>query len=248
MSSSSGTAAKRPVPLASPLLLAIETAGACGGAALVSPAGCLAEFSLTTKGSHSSRLLPGIEWMLSQAEIAWEQLDAIAVNQGPGSFTGLRIGLATAKGLAVATGRPLIGISSLEALACQFPHASLPIRPMVDARKGELYTALYRCNRQGVPVRVSDYQLIAPARLTELVGEPTLLAGDGLLAHGPLIRELLGDLALAAPGELCFARPSAIGHVALRLFREGCFLDLASATPLYVRASDAELQLGNRTS
>lgn len=235
-------------PSAPPIILAIETAGNCGGAALVSESRCVAEFSLTTKGSHSTRLLPGIEWLLAQAELGWDDLAAIAVNQGPGSFTGLRIGLATAKGLAMATERPLIGVSSLDGLACQFPFSALPVRPVVDARKGEIYTALYNYTPDGRVKATTHALLASPEDLAQLVRQPTLLVGDGLAAHGPRIRELLGELALFAPPNLCFARPAAIGHAALPLFRQGIFLDPASATPIYIRASDAELQLGNRTS
>lgn len=229
-----------------PVILALETATTCGSLALVAEDRCLAEYSLNASSSHSRRLLAGIDWLLAQGELDWSRIGAIAVGLGPGSFTGLRIALSTAKGLCLATGKPLIGVGTLDGLAGQFPYCSLPICPVVDARKKEIYTALYRCSQQGEPERTIDPMVIKPERLQEFITTPTLLVGDGLPLYGPLLKELLGDLALLAPPEICFARAAAIGSAAWHLFRQGAFLDPATAVPLYVRSSDAELQFGEK--
>lgn len=232
-------------PVPPPVVLALETATPCGSVALVGPDRCLGEYSLNTETTHSRRLLAGIEWLLEQTGLSWERIDAIAVSLGPGSFTGLRIGLATAKGLCLATGKPLLGVASLDGLAAQLPFAALPVCPVVDARKKEVYTALYRCD-EGLPARTSDFLAIAPERLGEIITGPTLFVGDGLTLYGRLLRRILPEYARLVPAEICFARAAAIGGVALRLLAAGEFLDPATAVPVYIRASDAELQLGKK--
>lgn len=235
-----------PSSAAAPVILALETATTCGSLALVAEGRCLAEYSLNAASTHSRRLLSGIDWLLAQCELSWPQISAIAVSLGPGSFTGLRIALSTAKGLCMAADKPLIGVETLTGLAGQFPFSSLPICPVIDARKNEIYTALYRCNQRGVLEKTTEAMVIKPQRLQEFITTPTLLVGDGLPLYGPMLKELLGDLALLAPTETCFARAASIGAAAWDLFRQGAFLDPATAVPIYVRASDAELQFGEK--
>ncbi|MBU4176818.1 MAG: tRNA (adenosine(37)-N6)-threonylcarbamoyltransferase complex dimerization subunit type 1 TsaB [Desulfurivibrionaceae bacterium] len=235
-----------PSSASAPVILALETATTCGSLALVAEGRCLAEYSLNTSITHSRRLLSGIDWLLAQCELSWPHIGAIAVSLGPGSFTGLRIALSTAKGLCMATGKPLLGVGTLDGLAGQFPYSSLPICPVVDARKNEIYTALYRCNQHGVAEKTTGPMVIKPERLQEFITTPTLLVGDGLPLYGQLLKELLGESALLASPEICFARAAAIGSLAWDLFRQGSFLNPATAVPIYVRASDAELHFGER--
>ena len=229
-----------------PVILALETATTCGSLALVAEGRCLAEFSLTSSVTHSRSLLSGIHWLLAQCDLSWPQIAAIAVALGPGSFTGLRIALSTAKGLCMAAEKPLLGVETLTGLASQFPFSSLPICPVIDARKNEIYTAMYRCNQQGVPEKNTEAMVIKPQRLREFITAPTLLVGDALPLYGQMLKELLGETALLAPPEICFARAASIGSAAWHLFRQGSFLDPATAVPVYVRASDAELQFGEK--
>lgn len=235
-----------PSSASAPVILALETATTCGSLALVAEDRCLAEYSLTSSVTHSRSLLTGIHWLLAQCDLSWPQIGAIAVGLGPGSFTGLRIALSTAKGLCMAAEKPLIGVESLTGLASQFPFFSLPICPVIDARKNEIYTALYRCNQHGLPERTTEPMVIKPQRLQEFITAPTLLVGDALPLYGQMIKEILGESALLAPPEICFARAASIGSAAWHLFRQGSFLDPATAVPVYVRASDAELQFGEK--
>ena len=227
---------------APPLLLALETSGSCGSIALVRAFGCVAEYTLDTGQTHSRYLLPGIEMLMRETSIDWPDLNAIAVGLGPGSFTGLRIGLATAKGLAMAAEKPLVGVSSLDGLAVQIIGNGLPVCALIDARKKEVYAALYRENAQGEMERQGDYLVLPPARLAEMIQEPTLFIGSGAELYRHLLTAQLGDLARFAPSVLFHDRASAIGFLGLKRFLQG---DLpAEVAPLYVRASDAELQLG----
>jgi len=229
-----------------PVILALETAGTCGSVALIGEERCLAEYSLNTKTTHSRRLLANVDWLLKETQCDWAQLDAIAVSLGPGSFTGLRIGLATAKGLSFATGKPLIGVPTLEGIARQFPFACQPVCAVVDARKSEVYAAQYRWNRNGELEQTGESRVLAPEKLAGQISEPTILAGDAVPIYGELFRERLRNNALLAPAETCFARASAIGLAALARVRYRIFSDPASIVPIYVRASDAELQLGRK--
>jgi len=230
--------------LQKPVILAIETATMCGSIALVAENRCLAEFSLQTGETHSRRLLAGIDWLLQETGIDWAAVDGVAVSLGPGSFTGLRIGLATAKGLAMAAGTKLIGVGTLEGLAAQFFAAGeLLICPVLDARKKEVYCGLFRCDSQGVPRLQGDYLVISPEELCERIAEPVVLLGDGATAYGGLFREKLAGLLMEAPAGVYFPRAATIGLLASHKWQQHEFLDPAGAEPLYIRASEAELNL-----
>jgi len=230
--------------LHTPVVLAVETATLCGSIALTAGEQCLAECSLQSRLTHSRRLLDGLERLLGECGITWERIDAVAVSLGPGSFTGLRIGLSTAKGLVMAAAKPLIGISTLDGLAGQFYHTRLPIYPVLDARKQEVYTACYRCNDAGVPERASNYLVIRPEELCGMVREPSLFAGDGAVAYRELFRDRLAGMMIPAPQSLFFPRAAAIALLAVGKWHEKDFLDPASAVPIYIRPSEAEIHFG----
>ncbi len=230
----------------SSIILAVETSGRCGSVALVTSGECLAEYSLNTKLTHSRRLLLVIEELLLRTELDLSQLSGLAVSLGPGSFTGLRIGLSTIKGLAMATELPMIGVPTLDALAFQLPFVSLPICAIMDARKKEIFAAFYRWQKDGRLAKTSGHLAVDPYILIKNITEPTLFIGDGIKTYGELLREHLGKRALFAPSETCFARASSIGRLALDKMSENDYLDSAAAKPLYIRASDAEINLSRK--
>jgi len=228
-----------------PVILAIETSGQCGSVALVSPGRTIAEFSLDTRSTHSKRLLASIRWIMAEADLDWPEITAVAVSLGPGSFTGLRIGLSTAKGLVMAADKPLIGVSTLDALAGQLSFAEKLICPVIDARKQEVYTALYRNSSHGQTC-IGPARSIKPAQLAAEISEPTVFIGDGLVVYGAMLQEMLGDWALLAPPELFHARAASIGLHALEKWQRNECLESASAAPIYIRKSDAELSFGKK--
>ncbi len=230
------------------MILALETSGLCGSVALVTENFCISEYSLQSKLTHSKRLLAAIDWLLGEAEVSWDQIDGIGVSLGPGSFTGLRIGLSTAKGLAMAAGIELLGVPTLDGLASQLAFAPKLICPVLDARKNQIYTALYRTQPDTTIEKISDYLVISPEELAQKITEPTIFVGEGLMVYGDFLRERLGELAHFAPGETFFARAAAIGMLAITKWHRREFLPLADAAPIYVRASDAELQFGKARS
>jgi tRNA threonylcarbamoyladenosine biosynthesis protein TsaB len=203
-----------------------------------------AQHILNISATHNQRLLPGIDRILTDADWTLEDLDAMAVSLGPGSFTGLRIGLSVAKGLAWATGKPLAGVPTLDALAANVPLAPYPIYPVLDARKGEIYTALYRMGNKQVPARLTPYMTIKPEKLANLISEETVLVGDALLRYGEYLTGKLGDRLHQVPPHLNVVYASSVAWLAWQKLRRGMHEDISSCTPLYVRPSEAEL---NRT-
>ncbi len=190
--------------------------------------------------THSEGLLSLVDELLAEAGLAVAALDAIVCGLGPGSFTGLRIGLATAKGLCLAARRPLVGLSSLQPLAAAvaeaFPREQRLCCAVLDARRGEVFVARYRDGSALEPERLCRPETLAAELAAET--EPILLAGDGAL----LYRELLarGPASLAPEG--CHPiHARYLAHAARARVEAGSFDELASLVPRYLRASDARL-------
>ncbi len=179
---------------------------------------------------------------MAEVGVGWEDIDAVGVSLGPGSFTGLRIGMATAKGLVAAAGKKLVGVSTLDALAGKCVSQRL-ICSVLDARKKEVYAALYRSDRDGRPKRVGDIEALAPEKLAERIKEPVVMIGDGAVVYRQLFEDVLGENLTIAPVALHEPSASFLGLSCGALFQEDQFLDVGSAVPLYVRSSDAELNL-----
>lgn len=223
------------------LVMGIETSTMQGGVALVSGQGVLCEYMLNVRATYSERLLPLIERALQDAGITLSHVEAFAVAVGPGSFTGLRIGLSTAKGLAVAGGRPLVGVSTLEAMAWTLPFCAHQICPILDARKGELYGALFRYEGDRL-VRLMDDAAVAPDRLFSQIQQPTVFLGDGVTTHEGLLRSQLKELALLPPLAGRGGRAAAVAELGRRRVLRGDREDIARLTPHYLRPSEAELK------
>ncbi len=229
-----------------PLILAMDTATPCSTVALTSGdvhhGELIASVSLNSKRTHSRRLLTGIDWLLNENSIDFADIDGLAVGLGPGSFTGLRIGMATVKGLAAAMAKPLLGVSTLDALAlcCS---GDKPLCVLLDARKKEVYRRWYQPDDQGVYRSQGSISALTPEELVTEVLEPTLMVGDGLFSYGEFLKKTLGDLITMAPLPLFYPGAAAIGFLCCEQLHKGHVMALESAVPLYVRASDAELSL-----
>ncbi|HKZ46929.1 MAG TPA: tRNA (adenosine(37)-N6)-threonylcarbamoyltransferase complex dimerization subunit type 1 TsaB, partial [Thermodesulfobacteriota bacterium] len=154
-------------------ILAIDTSASSGSIALLEDDQVIAELTTCTQKTHVERLLPLIKTLLSSINTKIEDVDGFALTTGPGSFTGLRIGLATIKGLAWSLNKPVVGVSTLEALAMNIPYSDKPICPILDARKKEVYAGIYKCNDNG-PTCIMDDATISPQLLIERIKEPTI--------------------------------------------------------------------------
>jgi tRNA threonylcarbamoyladenosine biosynthesis protein TsaB len=223
------------------LVLGVETSTMQGGVALVGERGLVSEYILNVEATHSERLLPTIDRMLQDAGVGPEALGGFAVSIGPGSFTGLRIGLSTIKGLAYATGLPVVSVPTLEALAWAVPAARWQVCPVLDARKQEVYAALFRHEAGGL-LRLMEDVALTPEDLCGRIRKPTLLLGDGAEVYGELFRRLLGDKMLLPPLANRGARPACVAELGrVRLLRGECDA-VESLVPRYLRPSEAELR------
>jgi tRNA threonylcarbamoyladenosine biosynthesis protein TsaB len=223
-------------------ILGIDTSTACGSVGLVEDESILSEYLLNLPVTHSERLLDSVRIVLDGCRLTIEDLDGWAIALGPGSFTGLRIGVSTVKGLAFASRKPVTGVSTLDVLALQVSPTPYRICPVLDARKNELYTAFYRYEDGSVPRRESGYRAVAPGDLVKDIQEPTIFVGDGIKRYGDYFRGALSSLAIIPDVPCHVPRGSTVAILGRGLLREGRSLDLADFTPLYVRASEAEVK------
>ncbi len=219
-------------------VLAMDTSTFVGTVAVLVDGALAAEWSASVRATHGETLLPHVARALEQAGVAARELDLIAVGIGPGSFTGTRIGMATAKGLALAEGKPLRGVSSLQVIASAMPTGALRA-VAVDAQKGELYCALYAYGPGGLEERIAPFHALpaeAAARLGALGA--VALAGDGAERYPEFAAGLTFE---RAPRHCDVPRAAVLAYEGERAYaREGAS-DLASLEPLYVRPSDAKL-------
>jgi tRNA threonylcarbamoyladenosine biosynthesis protein TsaB len=220
-------------------LLTIDTSTATCSVALTVGERLVAEHLLSLQKTLASRLLHSVDAALRVAELTVADLDGIGVALGPGSFTGLRIGVATVKGLALASGRPVTGFSSLAMLAMNLPWAAWPVCPMFDAKKREVYTALYECREIPVPI-IADC-VAPPADFLERISGPTIFVGEGALVYRELIVARLGEKAIFAPFPANQPRASQGALLAKAAFERGEVAPLATLIPSYIRPSEAEL-------
>lgn len=221
-------------------VLAVDSSSMTGSVALCRGDELVAESILNVRSTHSEKLLKQIDLLLAEAGWQLQDLDLLAAVTGPGSFTGLRIGIATVKGLAHALDKPVVGISSLQLLAMNLPLSPAPICVFMDARKKEVYSQLFSPGGAG-PVPLAAAQVAPPQRVLEqLVGEVALV-GDGVPIYRADIERLLGDRALLPMATAHQPRAASAGWLAGQAFAAGQSVTAAELLPTYIRPSDAEL-------
>ncbi|MBM4300720.1 MAG: tRNA (adenosine(37)-N6)-threonylcarbamoyltransferase complex dimerization subunit type 1 TsaB [Deltaproteobacteria bacterium] len=216
------------------LILALDTATENGSLALVADDQVLMEYSLESPNAYLTCLMPGVAAILKAAGRDVADLAAVAVSAGPGNFTGLRIGLATAKTLAWSLKRPLVPVPTLEALAAQFPFHPHPVGVVMDAKRGEVFWGLFRCPEDWPevlegPLRLPVREL--PARLPR----PLLLTGPGLDAHREVLTRLLPPEITWAPPERRWPRASILARLARRRLALDLTANPAQLVPTYLR-------------
>ena len=227
-------------------ILGIDTSTSCGSVGLIHDDRIISDYLLNLSVTHSERLLDAIDLVLRKAHHALGDLDGFAISLGPGSFTGVRIGVSTVKGLAYAVQKPVVGVSTLDVLASQVAPTPYLICPIIDARKGEVYSAFYRYEELNHLKRLSEYQAIRPEALFGMLRERTIFLGDGVKTYGEDLRNSLKSLALFSPVALHIPHGSAVARLGGKLLMRQEVLDLATFTPLYVRLSEAEIKWRDR--
>lgn len=221
-------------------ILAVQTATPAGSVALTDEGRLLGELFLDVRRPHGEWLLRAIDQLLNEAGMSVGDLDGFGVTVGPGSFTGLRVGLATVKGLAMATGKPIAGVSTLRTLALQAPHAVSPVCTLLDARKKEVYAGTFVW-REGEPCSIGPEKVLPPERLLEELTGPLLFVGDGATVYRPLIIRRLGSQAHFLPAACDSPRAAHAALLATRKFETGEGCSAAEVNPVYIRPSEAEL-------
>ncbi len=222
------------------LILTIATATPVGSIALTRGEELLAELTLKPFGSHSDFLIPAIDEILQRTGTAIEEIDAFAAVVGPGAFTGLRVGVSTVKGLAQATGKPVIAVSSLKTLAMQAFDAGLPICALLDARKGEVYSGLFQY-RNGFPEPTMRERVAPPETVLESIRDHTVFIGDGCRPYRTLIVRHCAQHAHFAPWVANPLRASYAAMLAHELYRNGEVVSALELLPVYIRLSEAEI-------
>ena len=187
----------------------------------------------------SATILDTVAFVLKGSGLELEELDGFGVAVGPGSFTGLRVGLATVMGLALATGKPVAGFSSLAMLAMNLPWASHPVCPMFDARKKEVYTGLYEC--RDTPRSLMADRVVSPEPFLESLDGRVIFIGEGAVKYRERIVAILGERALFAPPVVNLPHASAGAMLGAMAFARGAAVPPELLAPVYIRPSEAEL-------
>ncbi|GBE40471.1 tRNA threonylcarbamoyladenosine biosynthesis protein TsaB [bacterium BMS3Bbin09] len=224
-------------------ILALETATIAGSVAIVDDnKGLIGEVRVDVKVAHSERLMPSVEWLLNASDLSINDIDAFGVSIGPGSFTGLRIGLSTAKGLAFSTGKPLVPVKTLDAFARTLVYCSYTICPMLDARKNEVYAGLYRWEDDLCKKIVPETAISPDELLNKIKGSGTILfTGDGTIKYRELIKKIIGKDAVFAPSYRMSPAASSVAEIAFEIIEQNELPDPVSIIPFYIRKSEAEV-------
>lgn len=229
-------------------ILALDSSGLVASVAIMEEEQTIAEYTVNYKKTHSQTLLPMLDEIVKMTEMDLNTIDAIAIAGGPGSFTGLRIGSATAKGLGLALGKPLIHVPTLEGLACNLYGYSSLTCPIMDARRNQVYTGVYRLSEGEFQV-VKEQTAIDVAVLAEqlnALGEAVTFLGDGVPVYREQLEEKLTVPFTFAPANMNRQRAASVGVRGFQYYREGRIETAAEHQPDYLRVSQAERERAER--
>lgn len=223
-------------------ILALDSSGLVASAAVAEDGNLLAEYTVNYKKTHSQTLLPMLDAVCQMIELDLDTVDAIAVAAGPGSFTGLRIGSATAKGLGLALEKPIVPVPTVDAIAYNLWGCQDLVCPLMDARRNQAYTGLYEFN--GDEMHVLAAQCAAGiGEITDQInerGRPAVFLGDGVPVFRDYLEEHCSVPHLYAPAHLNRQRAGAVAALGMKLAKEGKMQSAAEHRPEYLRLSQAE--------
>lgn len=226
-------------------ILAFDSSGLVASVAVLTEDQMIAEYTVNYKKTHSQTLLPMLDEVAKMTELDLAEIDAVAVAAGPGSFTGLRIGSATAKGLGLALGKPLVAVPTLEGLACNLFGCEDVICPMMDARRKQVYTGLYTFRHGKMEILKEQTACPVEEILAEAddLGQKVVFLGDGVPVYRSIIEEKMQSPFTFAPAHMNRQRAGAVGMRAFDYIREGKKQTAAEHAPVYLRKSQAEREL-----
>jgi len=223
------------------ITFAVDTSVTTTSVALLEEDNILAELFIHTGRNHAEILLPAIERLLASVGIKKTQIDLLAVTVGPGSFTGLRVGTSTVKGLAFVLKKPVVGVCTLDALALNVAHPDVRtvICPMVDAGRGEVYTALYRSAGPDTCEKTLQECVVRPDEFLGSIHGEVVFLGGGTEKYRNSINDILPDRSSFVPSRFNHVRAGAVGIVGRKRFCNGDISDIMALTPNYLRTSYA---------
>src|SRR3989338_7438184 len=237
------------------IILGIDTSTNNGSVAIAEDGKLLSESFLPLNSSYSKTLLNSLDDLLKQVTIGLRAIDGFAVSIGPGSFTGLRIGLSTCKGFNLATGKPIIPVGTLDAIVESYFSDSgvfqssifniqspILLCPILDAKKGEVYASLYKYEK-GVIKKLEDDMAINPEKLCQKINEPVIFFGEGIKTYGDFIKNKLNGFAYFYNNMPKNSVASSIALLGGKKLERGDIEDSTALKPRYIRRSEAEIKL-----
>ncbi len=233
-------------------ILGMDSSGLVASVAIVEDDALVAEYTTNYKKTHSQTLLPMLEELRDMVELDMDTIDAIAIASGPGSFTGLRIGSATAKGLGLALGKPLVEVPTLEGLAWNLWGTDRLVCPLMDARRNQVYAAACEFLPEGEGFGLHTVIPQTPIDIEELLekltalGRPVTFLGDGVPVYREAVRAHCGVPYALAPAGSNRQRAASIAALGAVYFRQGRIVPAAAHSPVYLRKSQAEQEAGRR--
>lgn len=224
------------------MILTIDSSALVASVALADKEVIIAEYTMNLKRTHSQTILPMIDEMFKMTGVNKADLKAIAVTNGPGSFTGLRIGAATAKGIALAQNIPVIGVSTLKTMAYNFNYCNRMICPMLDARRNHVFTGLYKCETTEVETIIKDTTLPKEKMIEKIniIGEPVIFIGDGVELHRNYIEENINVEYHFGKQHVNRQRAASLAAIAYDKLNNGEIENADTFAPNYLRMSQAE--------
>ncbi len=223
-------------------ILAIDSSGIVASAAVAEDDNLLGEYTINHKKTHSQTLLPMIDEVARMLELDLQTIDAIAVAAGPGSFTGLRIGCATAKGMGLALDKPLISIPTVDGLAYNLAGSGVAVCPLMDARRNQVYTGLYTFRGYQMQTVIAQCAVGIEEIIHKIndTRQPVTFLGDGVRVFTPYIKEHCQVPYTFAPAHLNKQRAGSVAVLAMEYYRAGNVQTAAEHRPEYLRMSQAE--------
>lgn len=227
-------------------ILAIEASGLTAGCAIAEDGNLIGDYNIQYKKTHSQTLVPMLEELKNMTELELSSIDAIALTEGPGSFTGLRIGAATAKGIGLALEKPLLPVPTVDSLAFNLFGTESLVCPIMDARRRQVYTGIYEENTH--PVCLRKQCAISVEELAQDLNErnrPVIFLGDGVPVYRSVLDEQVKVSHSYAPGHLSLQRAATTAVLACHLYEEqgdACLVSADDFRPEYLRKSQAERQ------
>lgn len=226
-------------------ILAIDSSSMVATVAITTDGILNAEYTINHKKTHSQTLLPMIAEIVKMIEIDMDSIDAVAITGGPGSYTGLRIGSATAKGIGLALNKPIINVPTMDALAYNLYSSQYVICPIMDARRGQVYTGIYKFEETEMKTIKPQCIMMIDELIKELdtIKESVMFLGDGVDVHKRLIDDIMDTKHYYAPASMNRHKASTLGTIAEIYYKNGKTETAKEHKPEYLRLSQAEREL-----